>query len=133
MEAKMNGIRTGGLIVLLLAGMAAMVIADDPGIDKTGPQFVPAAQYDLLVTDQQTVHTPSGGLIVLHDEDMFVGLYGRPIITRDIDGDHPDRYHTIDLLYDRRRGRHHSVSLFKSESDEPLVGGWQTFQAASVW
>ncbi|HKK49669.1 MAG TPA: hypothetical protein VJ932_11275 [Alkalispirochaeta sp.] len=139
----MNGIRTGVVIFLLVVGATTIVTAEEPvademasndqGIDDTGPQFVPAAQYDVLVTDEQTVHSPSGGLIVLHNENMFVGLYGRPIITRDIDADHPDRYHTIDLLYDRRRGGHHSVSLFSSESDEPVAGGWQTFQAASVW
>lgn len=129
----MKGKWTVPFLVIVMMWMTTVVAAEELVVEDDRPQFIPAAQYDALVLDEQTVHTPTGGLIVLQDEDMFVGLYGRPIFTRDTDADHPDRYHSIDLLYDRRRGRHHSVSLFSAESDQPVAGGWKTFQAASVW
>jgi hypothetical protein len=118
---------------LVLICATVIVAASEPEREETKAQFIPVAQYDLLAVDEQTVHTPTGGLVVMQNEDMFVGLYRRPIFTRDIETDEPDRYHSIDLLYDRRRDRHTSVSLFKSESDRPVTGGWSTFQAATVW
>lgn len=121
------------LICVTVLATANEPISQEAMPEKVTTQFVPVAQYDLLALDEHTVHTPTGGLIALHDEDMFVGLYGRPIFTRDIETDDPDRYHSIDLLYDRRRERHHSVTLFSSESDQPVAGAWSTFQAASVW
>ncbi|MFO8042913.1 MAG: hypothetical protein R6U25_06915, partial [Alkalispirochaeta sp.] len=121
------------LIWVTVLAAASEPTSQEPISQEAKTQWVPVAQYDLLALDEQTVHTPTGGLIALHDEDTFVGLYGRPIFTRDIETDDPDRYHSIELLYDRRRGRHHWVSLFSSQSDESVAGGWSTFQAASVW
>lgn len=113
---------------------AATAVADEPA---DGPaqvtQIAALGQYELLALDALTVHRPGGGALVLSGDDTFVGLYSRPVFSGDLIFDHPDAYHAIDLLYDGRDGRRQLVLLFKSESDRPVAGGWETFQAATVF
>jgi hypothetical protein len=127
-------VRVAALCVVALVTGAATAAAGEPADQPAQEaQIAALGQYEILALDEQTVHRPGVGALVLSGDDTFVGLYSRPLFRRDLLFDHPDAYHAVDLLYDGRDGRRQLVLLFKSESDRPVAGGWETFQAASVF
>ncbi len=91
----------------------------------------PLGHYEMLSLPDATVHAPGGGILVLKNENFFVGQYATHIV--DTDDTDPTHFHTIDAILDVSRGRHRTLSLFSSSSDRPVAGGWHTFQAASVY
>lgn len=143
---KASGILTATLFGLaLLCHQAAPAAAETPalapepaptvteGLAPTRPLFVPVAVYDVLSTDDQTVHAPGAGLIVQNGESLFVATYTQSIFTQAPDSYQDKTYHAIETLYDGAAERHRVVALVKSASDRPFVGGWNTFQAAAVY
>ena len=97
------------------------------------PSYVPMAGYELLSLESQDLHSISVGGAILARESTFIGLYSYRFFNREPAPSYPERYHTLDMLYDAGPGRHQIVTLLKSESDEPLYGGIETFQAAAVY
>lgn len=119
-------------LTLFAAFAAVFVGAEGSPSEGEGTLFAPLATYHSLVTDDQTVHSLGGGVLVLAEEDLFVGTYSN---TRYADAPAPyqgDRFHAIDLLYDGGEDRRDTILLFKSASDRPIVGGWSTVQGAAV-
>ena len=64
---------------------------------------------------------------------MAVGLYTAHSITGAPTDDYPSLCHSLEFLLDGGKGRHRYLGFFKSESDEPVYGGLNTFQTAGVY
>ena len=111
------------LLILLSTAVAAE--------DRT--DYVSLFGYDLLSLESRQHHSFGAGGAILGEEFTFLGLYRRQSLAKIPVPDFPGGYHSVDLLYDTDRGRHQIVGLFKSESDQPVAGGWTTFQAAAVY
>ena len=116
------------LLAVWLLFWSGPTLAADPGL-----QVIPLAQYELLSLESQTVHSPGVGVVVVAEELVLVGLYNRRLFTQDLDFDYPETYHSIELVADGRSARHRYLAAFQSRSDQPVVGGVRTFQAAAVY
>lgn len=95
--------------------------------------YIPLMQYEHLNYGGQTIYSPAGGLLVMGSNFQVVGIYSNYHFKNDLSNSYPDQFHSLDFLAESFRGRHHFVSLLKSESDKPISGGLHTFQLASVW
>lgn len=116
---------------LLCLGILCLV--GTPLTADESASYVPMAGYELLSLESQDLHSASAGGAILGKESTFVGLYSYRFFNREPAPSYPERYHTLDMLYDAGPGRSQIVALLKSESDEPLYGGVETFQAAAVY
>ena len=96
-------------------------------------QIVPLAQYENLSLTSQQIKSSSGGLLINSEDMMFIGLYTQHELEKPLEYGFPNRYHTIDMLLDIKDGRDQYLGIFKSESDQPVNGGINTFQTAAVY
>lgn len=95
--------------------------------------YIPLLGYEHLALGSQSVHSPSGGLIVKNKDTTILGLYSYHNFLDDFQIESPDEYHSIDFLYNTKKDRHEFLSVFKSSSDKPVSGGLHTFQSAAVY
>ncbi len=120
--------------LLIILTMSTAAFAEDSGERKTDEtNFIPLVKYDYLSLDSQEIQSPGAGLVIKNDDVMFVGLYTRHSFTETPSDNYPDVYHSIDTLLDGKKNRHRYIGIFKSESDKPVAGGLNTFQAAAVY
>ncbi len=105
------------------------------GDDAVNDEFhiVPLLQYEYLSLESQNIHSPSVGALVTRGTTQAICLYTRRSLTEPRLFNYPDVYHTIDFLLESNHGRNQWLLIFKSESDEPVSGGWDTFQAAGMY
>jgi len=96
-------------------------------------QTAPLAQYEYLGLTSQSVQSSSAGFLVKGANVQFVGLYTQHVFKEPLKYGFPRRYHSIDTLLDGSRGRHQYIGIFKSESDQPVSGGINTFQAGAAY
>jgi hypothetical protein len=96
-------------------------------------QYLPVAVYENLTLDSRRINSYGAGLIRLADDSMLVGTYTHHKLHKAPSFDYPKDYHSIDFLYEKTREDGQLIALFKSESDEPVTGGYDTFQAALVY
>ena len=116
------------LATLILA--AASAADDEPGNET---HIIPLVQYEYLSLESQNIHSPSVGALVTNGNTQAICLYTRRTLTEPRLLNYPDVYHTIDFLLESTHGRNQWLLIFKSESDEPVSGGWDTFQAAGMY
>ncbi len=100
---------------------------DTAGAPET--QIVPLLQYDQLNLDLQQVQSSSVGLYVEGKQATFIGLYTRHEFEQPLSFDYPQTYHTVDMLLDGKYPGYQYLGIFKSDSDQPVEGGINTFQA----
>lgn len=100
--------------------------------------FLPIG-YDLLLLEDQTVHSPAAGAGFLAGEPdlpfnqierRFTGLavYQPFIFTRGTLSEVPKTLHQIGGMFDARLKRHQVLTIFQANSDTPVFGGFNTFQ-----
>lgn len=122
---------SGVLCLFILSALTLQIaLAADTGEDFV---YVPMAGYDLLRLDSEEACLFTVGGAMAGEELTFVGLYTRAIFGSAPAPDYSGAYKAIELLLDIDSARHQVVSLFKSESDRPVCGGLETFQAAIVY
>lgn len=120
------------IVMTFIISVTAYAESTDTGTDKE-LNYIPLVQYDYISLDSQEIHSPGGGLAIQGQDLMFVGLYTRHLIQENPTCDYPDAYHSIDILFDVRDRRHQYLGLFKSQSNEPVYGGYNTFQTAFLY
>lgn len=124
---KISRLTVSGICLGIICFFVAPVGAEE------GRSYLPMAGYELISLGSQDLHSGSVGGALLAENSTFLGLYGYRFFNQEPAPSYPRRYHTVDLLYDAGPGRHQIVGLLKSESDEPVYGGMETFQAAAVY
>jgi len=100
---------------------------------ENGVNYIPLIKFDFLSTDAQKIKSPGTGLVIKSEETLFVGLYTHHSISNDLNFDYPQKYHSIDILWETKQNRHQYLGILKSDSDEPVFGGLHTFQAAAAY
>jgi len=103
------------------------------GAEPNAVQTAPLAQYEYLGLTSQSVQSSGVGLLVKGANVQFVGLYAQHVFKKPLKHGFPRLYHTIDALLDGSRGRHQYIGIFKSESNQPVSGGINTFQAGAAY
>jgi hypothetical protein len=104
--------------------------------------FLPAG-YDFIRLDEQTLHSPAGGVgFMFGEQDLpftqvdrrFFGaaLYQTYIFTESMPHGIPKQFHQISAIFDGRLERHQLLFIFQSASDKPL-SGLNTVQAGAGW
>lgn len=121
------------LMVILCTAVTNAFAGESVAKGEDEVNFIPLIKYDYLSLDSQSIHSPGGGFVVKSEDVMFVGLYLRHSVQEPLEYGYPMIYHTIDMLLDGKAGRHQYLGIFKSESDQPVYGGLNTFQAAAVY
>jgi hypothetical protein len=122
---------SGVLCLFILTALALQIpLTADTGGDFV---YVPMAGYDLLRLSSAKTHSITAGGAKAGKKITFVGLYTRTIFDSAPAQDYPGACHGIELLLDINKNRHQVVSLLKSESDQPVCGGLETFQTAVVY
>ncbi|POQ98995.1 hypothetical protein AU468_11440 [Alkalispirochaeta sphaeroplastigenens] len=81
----------------------------------------------------QTLHSPGGGLVFLAQDHLLAGTYSRTTWSTAPGTRDSTDYHTLELFYDGARREHRYLTVLQSASDEPIHGGWDTFQAAALY
>ncbi|HDP80661.1 MAG TPA: hypothetical protein ENN21_07450 [Spirochaetes bacterium] len=120
--------------LLFFCVMASSALAETDGKKpEGGVNYIPLLTYGYLSLDSQSIHSPGAGLVVKSEDVMFVGLYVHHSMEEPLVRDYPADYHSIDTLLDGKKNRHQYLGIFKSESDQPVYGGLNTFQAAVVY
>ncbi len=96
-------------------------------------QIIPPVRYESLSLTSQSIQSSSAGINITGKDVQFVGLYTQHEFKEPLLYDFPRRYHTIDALLDGKHERHQYLGIFKSESDQPVSGGINTYEAAAVY
>lgn len=98
--------------------------------------IIPLAGYEHTALDKAKIANPVAGIVAqTEDGEIFqaVGLYGLRKIDADGIDDIPETVHSIDALVTGRLGRNRYLGVFKSSSDEPIVGGMATFKIGAAF
>lgn len=117
-------------LIILVSGFTLTADTDE---EKNKTDIIPLIAYDYLSLDKQSVHSPGGGIILKNEETMFVNIYQFHKFNHNFQTKSPDKYHTIDSLFDMKKNNHQYLALFKSESDKPIFGGLHTYQTAAAY
>lgn len=92
--------------------------------------LVPLSQFDQIAFDSQRISTTSAGIMRQTATTNLVALYSYHTFSRKLAFNYPTYYHTFDMLWDRQHKRHQYLAIFKTESDQPVYGGWHTLTGA---
>ena len=118
----------------LLVMYSMMAFAENPHEENSKVlQIVPLLQYENLSLTSQGVQSSSAGLLINGTDFQFVGMYTQHVFKEPLQYGFPQRYHTIDMMLDKRQDRNQYVGIFNSESDQPVSGGINTFQAGALY
>lgn len=123
------------IIVTCLLVMSAMTAFAETQ-DETKPksvQIVPLVQVEYLSLSSQQIQSSSVGLMINSEDLIFTGLYTEHEFEEPLEYGFPSRYHSIDMLLDGKKGRHQYLGIYKSNSDQPVSGDINTYQAAAVY
>jgi len=122
------------ILSCLLVMCAMTALAENHNEDKPkAVQIVPLVQFENLSLTSQQIQSSSVGLLITSENLMFTGLYTQHDFEEPLQYGFPSRYHSIDMLLDGKKDRHQYLGIFKSESDLPVSGGINTYQAAAVY
>ncbi|MDH5300327.1 MAG: hypothetical protein OEW58_03070, partial [Gammaproteobacteria bacterium] len=114
------------VIVALICTQTAQAKNDDT-------QYIPLLQYDDVHLRTHNIQSSSIGLLTQNADIMFIGLYTKHDFNAPLAYNFPQQYHTIDTLLDAKNGRDQYLGIFKSQSDQPIGGGINTFHAGVVY
>lgn len=104
-----------------------------PVMSEEDPIYIPLAGYDSLVLESRSVLSPSLGAILIGENFSFTGIYTHSSFSTEEPKGYPEAFHSIDGMFEVHAGKHQLVSILKSESDQPIYGGWETFQTAVIY
>ncbi len=135
--AKEGGTTGRAVAQLMAAALITTLISTSARAGSDHPerefQVIPLGQYEHVSLTKQIIHSPAIGAVVMSANTQAIGLYTRRALTEPRWEGYPAVYHTIDFLLESNRGRNQWLLIFKSESNEPVYGGWDTFQAGWVY
>jgi hypothetical protein len=115
------------------AAFLLFIISAVPGICEEEVNYVPMAGWEYIAFGSQAVSCPGLGAVVSGEYSTFSGIYKNACLTENPPLTDSSRIHSIDIMLGARMGRHQVVSSFISESDQPVTGGWATFQSALIY
>ena len=109
------------LAVVLLAALA---------VPSGAARAAPMARFEQFSLDGRDIFRPAVGLEVASADSEAWRCGGSYALHRQVGGDpNPELFHVVEASGAFRRGRDQVLGHFRSESDEPVAGGWKTFLA----
>lgn len=124
------------MLPLGVLGFFALMVVPAAGMEggeKTSTDVYPLMKYEYRASGSRGLHSPGSGVLLMKDEALFLGFYTLYNFTESPGFDYPERYHSIELVYDGGRDRHNILYIFKSEADRPVESGLAGFSAAAVY
>ncbi len=119
--------------VLLNLFLAALPGEEREENSDKNVQIIPLASYEYFSVGERIQDSLGTGLVVVAEESVFVAQYTKHLFRDELPQGYPDRYHSVELMYAGKNDRHNYQTVFKTESDQPVYGGLDTFQAAAVY
>lgn len=131
---KTNAVFVVAACALLLISWPPYLSGEEELEESTpGLSYVPMMKYESLSLGAQHVMSPGMGIALMGEGFMMTGFYTGFRFKEDLALEYPRNYHSIDFLVDGKRGPHNYLLVFKSSSDVPAYGGFETFQSAMVY
>lgn len=119
------------LLFLNMTFLAVFCFAEDEGV-----RLIPMLNYELASLENQKIHAPGGGLILLDGDhepplsenynNLMTGLFYKPYILKEIAPGYSELYHDIDFILEKKINNHLIQGIFSTFSDKPVYGGFQT-------
>jgi len=120
---------------------ASFVFASDSAeekIDNEKIYFVPVLMYEHAAVAERKYHAPGAIAVIAKgnrelpfendSESFFFGAIYKQYIFSDIEvPNYSNNYHDIEMMIEKRYGRHYLVALFESYAQRPIAGGLQSF------
>jgi hypothetical protein len=114
-----------------MVSIAAFSFSGDEGV-----RLIPLLNYEFVSLENQKIHAPGGGLILLNGDqepplsdkynNVMIGLFYRPYILQEVLPGYSELYNDIDFIVERKTGSHLIQGIFSTFSDKPVYGGLQT-------
>lgn len=125
--------RLYSVIVLLAVTSTSVAQNDSTRDEEPTTQTLALFGYDHLSLDDLAIRSPSLGLAIIQPDRNVVGLYTRHQVTGAEAPEYSDTYHSLDLMLEAQRERHHYLGIFNSTSDQPVRGGLSTYMAGAFY
>ena len=119
------------IFTLCMLFMTVLCFAEDEGV-----RLIPMLNYDFVSLENQKIHAPGGGLILLNGDqepplsdkynNLMVGLFYKPYVLKEVFPGYSELYNDIDFIVERKIGSHLIQGIFSTFSDKPVHGGFQT-------
>ena len=119
------------IFILCILFLAVFCFAEDEGV-----RLIPMLNYDFVSLENQKIHAPGGGLILLNGDqepplsdkynNLMVGLFYKPYVLKEVFPGYSELYNDIDFIVERKIGSHLIQGIFSTFSDKPVHGGFQT-------
>lgn len=132
----------GCLLPLVLFGGAAGTAHPQAGepaqtVDRGNMMIAPMGQYQYLETGSLDIHSTGGGLLIQREEKenslTAMGFYTRHVFSGGLRQNDTEIFHKISGFAEWKHDRHRMITIVKSESDKPFVGGLGTFNAGLAY
>ena len=104
-----------------------------PVFSEESIMYIPVAGYDYIALESRSLQSPSLGAIILGENFLLSGIYKHSTFSEKAPTGFPEDFHSIDTMLEVHSGRHQLLSCFKTESDQPVSGGWATLQATAIY
>jgi len=96
-------------------------------------QVIPLASYEFVSAGERELSSPGAGLVVVAGESITAAQYSRHLFAGGLPDGYPDGSHSVELMHTGKNDRHNWLAVFKTGSDQPVYGGFDTFQTAAVY
>ena len=116
---------------LFIAGLFFLKVI--PVFSEESIMYIPVAAYDYIALESRSLESPSLGAIILGENFLLSALYKQSTFSEEAPHDLAEDFHSIDTMLEVHTGRHQLLGCFKTESDQPVSGGWATLQATAIY
>ena len=116
---------------LFLAGL--LCLAAIPAMAGEKIMFLPLGGYDYVALKSRALQSPSAGGIAIGEDFFISAVYKYGSFAEKTPPGTPGYFHSIDTMAEAHTGKHQWLSSFKTESDQPVTGGWATMQATVLY
>jgi hypothetical protein len=120
-------------ILLIIIILSIILNSEAAEKNENSLNYIPIAGWEHLDINSQKINSSSMGMIVQGSDLQVVGLYRNHKFDKHLEFAYPKQYHSIEFLIEKNIRKHQFLTVFNSDSDEPVSGGLHTFQAAMVW
>ncbi|MDX9801610.1 MAG: hypothetical protein RBT69_09770 [Spirochaetia bacterium] len=116
---------------LVLSGL--LCLAAIPVMAEEKIMYIPLGGYEYAALESRALQSPSLGAMIIGEDFFISGIYKHGSFSEKTPPGYPEHYHSIDTMLEAHKGRHQILSCFKTESDQPVAGGWATFQTTAIY
>lgn len=110
-----------------------MFLSAFPVKSEESNMYIPLARYDYIAFDSQAIRTAGLGSVLIGETFTIFGTYKYSSFSEPAPPGYPETFHSINIMVETHKDKHQVVTNFISESDQPVSGGWVTFQGSAIY